>query len=47
MVQESPTRDTVNVTISNLTPEQEDILWWEHYEKIYYLNTDNGESQFS
>jgi hypothetical protein len=47
MVQELPTQDIVNVTTNDLTPEQEDILWWEYYEKIYYLNTDNGESQFS
>ena len=35
------------IITNDLTPEQEDILWWEYYEKIYYLNTDNGESQFS
>lgn len=33
MVQESLTQDTVPVE-NKLTPEQEDILWWEHYEKI-------------
>lgn len=43
MVQESHTQDTVNVTNIELTKEQEDILWWEHYEqKIYSEEQDNG-----
>ena len=46
MAQESHMQDTANVITDDLTPEQEDILWWEHYKK-YYLIEDNGESQFS
>ncbi len=43
MVQESHTQDIVDVTNDKLTPEQEDTLWWEHYQKIIYLeDNDNG-----
>jgi hypothetical protein len=31
MVEELHTQDIVNVT---LTEEQEEILWWEHYDNI-------------
>jgi hypothetical protein len=38
MVQESHTQDIVSVKTKNkLTPEQEELLWWEHYEKIKIL----------
>lgn len=43
MVQESHTPDTVDATHVELAPEQEDILWWEYYQKIIYLeDTNNG-----
>ena len=45
MVQESHTQDIVPVE-NKLTPEQVEILWWEHYEKMYLTNED-GESEFS
>lgn len=45
MVQESHTQDIVPVE-NKLTSEQEEILWWEHYEKMYLTNED-GESEFS
>ena len=45
MVQESHTQVIVPVD-NKLTPEQEEILWWEHYEKMYLTNED-GESEFS
>ena len=44
MVQESHMWDIVPVE-NKLTPEQEEILWWEHYEKMYLTNKD-GESEF-
>jgi hypothetical protein len=44
MVQESHTQDTVNVNSVEITPEQEEILWWEYYEKILYLEESNGKS---
>ena len=34
MQEESHTQDTVHVITNELTHEQEDILWWEHYERI-------------
>lgn len=37
MVQELHTQDTVPVE-NKLTPEQEDTLWWEHYEKTILLH---------
>lgn len=45
MVQESHTQVTVPVE-NKLTPEQEEMLWWQHYEKMYLSNED-GESEFS
>jgi hypothetical protein len=37
MVQELHTQDIVHVEkINELTPEQEDMLWWEYYEKNNY-----------
>jgi hypothetical protein len=42
MVQELPTQDIVNVTTNDLTPEQEDILWWEYYEKIIMPETEEN-----
>jgi hypothetical protein len=39
MGQESHTQDTVLATQeNNLTPQQEEILWSEHYEKIFLKN---------
>jgi hypothetical protein len=45
MVQELHMPDIVDVKMkNNLTPEQEELLWWEHYEKIkkYQENKDGS-----
>jgi hypothetical protein len=34
MEEELLTQDIVDVKENNFTPEQEDMLWWEHYKKI-------------
>jgi hypothetical protein len=44
MVQESHTQDIVSANSVEITPEQEEILWWEYYEKIIYLEESNGKS---
>ena len=44
MVQESHTQDIVSVNSVEITSEQEEILWWEYYEKIIYLEESNGKS---
>jgi hypothetical protein len=44
MVQESHTQDIVSANSVDITPEQEEILWWEYYEKIIYLEESNGKS---
>lgn len=39
MGQESHTQDTVPATQeNNFTPEQEEMLWYEYYEKIFLKN---------